>query len=626
VKTKVTIQMGLFATVRTLVMLLLLGALVCGHGQEGKTPNPARVGFPWDWSHQYVVFTNTTDLKVLEKMGQDPRFFHHWLRRNLPLLQQNWIGSFGAPSLAMPVRDDRDNEEARGHQGKSRRMKRDWNTDLGNGGFVNANTFPAKWTYDVNAPPSCTQDYVVFPTGANGSSSQASVLAFNQLYSTQGSPGGLCAQDGPSVAWAYVNAACPATSISDPIKSSPVLSLDGTKVGWVTTTGKVQVLTIGTTGSNGAAPTQGKGSPPVPVCIGNPTNNAVLGTVTLNGSPAVSNSAVYVDYANDIGYVGDDSGKLHKLTPFFSGSLAEVTSGGWPVTVSSTTTKILTAPVSDPISKNIFIGDSEGTAGKLFYVRIAAGSLGSCNPGSNGGNPPCLGNTVLTVSSKQGLSDPPVVDSANGWVYIQTSNADGSNAKIFQADPTLTTVSTANVGNTSNRDLHAGNFDNTYFNFGPTNSNARYYVCGLDSGGNSVVYQFGFNGSTGHLNSSSTTSLAVTSSNNSPCSPLTEIYNPHASGGAKDWLFLSVTDHGTGASCGNKPCVFQIDITNAPATLSLSQTGVYSPNQGTSGMIVDNVSSLSQTSNVYFVTLASRVCTTGGNGACATKLQQSNLQ
>jgi hypothetical protein len=619
-------EMRLFVTASTLVIFVLAGTPVCCRGQEMETPKPARIGFPWDWTHQHVIFTNTANPEVLEKIRHDPRLFHHWLMRNLPLFEQNLIGTVDPDSSTVPALDDHK------HRGRPKRRKRptlqtDWNTGLGNSGFVKGNTFPAKWTLDVNATPSCTQDYVAFPTGANGSASQASIVAFNQLYSTQGSTGGQCAQNGPSVAWAYINAPCPALSSSDPIKGSPVLSLDGSKIAWVTATGKVQVLTVGTTGLNGAAATQGAILPPVPECIGGLINNAVLSSVTLSGSPAASNSAVFVDYLGDVGYVGDDSGKLHKLTPFFNGSLAEVTTGGWPVTVSSATTKILTGPVFDSISNNIFIGDDEGTAGKLFYVRIAAGSLGACNAGSNGGNPPCLGNATLTVSSQKGLSDSPVVDSSNGWVYIQTSNANGTNAQIIQADTTLTTVSPANVGGTSGNDLHSGAFDNTYFNSGPTNSNARYYVCGLDSGGsNSVVYQFGFNGITGRLNSSSTTSLAVTSANNTPCSPLTEGFNPNATGGAKDWLFLSVPDHGAGVSCGNKPCVFQIDITNAPATLSIGQTGVYSPNQGTSGIIIDNVSTLSETSNLYFVTLAARVCTTGGNGACATKLHQSNLQ
>jgi len=128
------------------------------------------------------------------------------------------------------------------------------------------------------------------------------------------------------------------------------------------------------------------------------------------------------------------------------------------------------------------------------------------------------------------------------------------------------------------------------------------------------------------LNSSFTTSLTVTSANNTPCSPLIEIYNPQVSGGAEDWLFLSVADHGTGLPCNNSPCVFQINITNAPATLSIGQTAQYSPNRGTSGLVVDNVSALSQTSNIYFVYAWGTCLHNRGNGACATKLQQSNLR
>lgn len=609
------------ATAGFLVVLALVGAPVCCQAQEA-TPHSAPVGFPWDWTHQHVLFTNTTDPQVSAKVRQDPRLSHHWLMRNLPLFERNLSGRDTPHSAALSLR----NRPGRGRGPRPSRVpaqNTDWNVSLGNN-FVNANTFPAKWTFDVNAAPSCAQDYVVFPTGANGVlGGQASIVGFNQLYSTQGSVGGLCGQNGPSVAFSYFNATCPALSSSDPIKSSPVLSLDGTKIAWVTTTGKVQVLTIGTTGSNGT-------SPSAAACVGTfllfGNNNAVLASVTLNGSPTVTNSAVFVDYFSDTGYVGDDSGKLHKFTPFFNGSLAEVTTGGWPVTVSSAATKILTGPVFDSVSNNIFVGDNEGTSGKLFYVRIAAGSLGTCNPASNGGNPPCLGNASVTVSTKMGLSDSPVVDSSNGWVYVQTSNADGTNAKIVQANTSLTSTVTANVGGISGKDLHSGAYDNTYFDSGPKNASARYYVCGLDNAGNnSTVYQFGFNGATGLLNSLPTTSIAVTSANNTPCSPLTEGYNPNAAGGAKDWLFLSVADHGV-STCGNSPCIYQIDITNAPATLSVGQTATYSPNQGTSGMIIDNVSVLSETSNIYFVPLAARVCTVGGNGACATKLHQSNLQ
>ena len=49
-------------------------------------------------------------------------------------------------------------------------------------------------------------DFVVFNTGdADSSGASANIVAFNNLYSTQGSVGGLCNQDGPSVYWSYFN-------------------------------------------------------------------------------------------------------------------------------------------------------------------------------------------------------------------------------------------------------------------------------------------------------------------------------------------------------------------------------------------------------------------------------------
>ena len=723
--------------ISAIIVLALMGAMFFGESAQCQTTpsNPPvslkEIGFPWDWSHEHVIFTGTTEPRILDKTQQDPRLLHRWLRQNLPALQAKaGSGRFGAfpgwqsrdakdsqngamkrtgflgrlaaalnTGLATTVHAAPSDQAPRpetlpltaavvwslemgavilglslgtaflrrrhwlptlmvgvaiglfllldscagagtatsgptGATSKTQALKADWNTTVGTTTLgatqsgAPQNSFPAKYTFNVTATPSCTSDYVVFPTGANGSSSQPSVLGINELYATQGSSGGQCAQNGPSVAWAYINAACSATTSSDPIWSSPTLSLDGTKVAWVTRTGKVQVLTIGTTGSNGAAATNGATNPPAAVCIGGATNNAALRSVTLNGAPAVSNSSVFVDYTNDIGYVGDDNGKLHKITPFFSGTPAEVTTGGWPVTVSSASTAILTPPVWDSVSGDIYIGDNENSAGNLFYVRTSVSSSGSCSSGS----PPCLGSTTVSISNQQGLADAPVVDSTNGWIYEQTANADGTNAKIYQASATLTTVSSANVGGPSSLgggDLHSGSPDNTYFTSGPTASGASYYVCGLDSGGtDSGLYRFGFSNSTGKLNSSPSATLVITTAGNSPCSPITEIYNPNASGGAADWLFLGVTNNGVPASsgCSGNPCVFQFNITNAPATLSVGQFAQLSQTVGISGIIVDNVSTLSETSNIYFAGLGSATCTTGGTGVCATKMHQSNLQ
>src|SRR5260370_12950776 len=92
----------------------------------------------------------------------------------------------------------------------------DWSVTLGGGGtHVPRSTYPAKYTFDVSAAPDCTNDFVVFPTFNGGSAAQATVVAYNQLYSTQGSIGGLCNHNGLTVKWAYRTGRA--------IRSSPVL-------------------------------------------------------------------------------------------------------------------------------------------------------------------------------------------------------------------------------------------------------------------------------------------------------------------------------------------------------------------------------------------------------------------
>ncbi len=95
---------------------------------------------------------------------------------------------------------------------------------------VGNNQFPAKFTFDINAPPDCTNDFVVYNTNTN------MLVAFNNLYSGTdpgtGLPNGIC-KDGdgnllaaPTVLFAYT-----INQWSDGVTStSPVLSLDGTQV------------------------------------------------------------------------------------------------------------------------------------------------------------------------------------------------------------------------------------------------------------------------------------------------------------------------------------------------------------------------------------------------------------
>src|ERR1700686_3770030 len=103
----------------------------------------------------------------------------------------------------------------------------DWGMSLLAGGTVGVGMDPAKFTFDVNAAPSCTNDYVAFNTSLVASPTSASIVAFDNLYTTQGSVGGFCSADGPSVKWAYQ-----VTTAGNPV-TSVVLSGDGTQGAFV---------------------------------------------------------------------------------------------------------------------------------------------------------------------------------------------------------------------------------------------------------------------------------------------------------------------------------------------------------------------------------------------------------
>jgi hypothetical protein len=97
---------------------------------------------------------------------------------------------------------------------------RDWSVNLGNNAKVGSGQYPAKFSFSANASPSCANDFVTFNTGLPGSTSQASILAFNQLYKPP-----TCIGNVPSVLWAF--------NTGGTITRSPVLSYDGSQVAFV---------------------------------------------------------------------------------------------------------------------------------------------------------------------------------------------------------------------------------------------------------------------------------------------------------------------------------------------------------------------------------------------------------
>ena len=537
----------------------------------------------------------------------------------------------------------------------------DWGMSLLGGTSLAVGQYPAKFSFDINAAPDCTNDFVIFNTGHNGSAGTvANVVAFNQLYSTQGSVGGLCAQDGPSVYWSYFTG----TGVA---QTSVALSLDGSKVAFVENNGAATLRILkwkagqGSGVASPAAVDQDISGFSWSDCN---AGNSCIASIQFSTNTGDPRSAPYVDYANDVIYVGDIFGVLHKFTGVFNGTPAEV-STGWPITVNSPRT--LTSPVYDSGSGNIFVGDSSG---RLSYVRDTNSTVGSCSLGGPG-SPPCLGATTQQVGAGGAIVEGPIVDSTSGFVFAVNGTDTLHHGTILQAKTDLSSAVPLSIGGTgAGSSLYNGAFDQTYLNSAAGSVAGFMYVCGKDPAqiNRPAIYQLSFT-SAGVLFSVGTPLLMNSTGDVAACSPVTEINNTGSSSASGEWIFFSIGNSAANASpmpttsncrsgvnaiTGNRGCLIGINVTNA-ANPAINPGGTWPPaaafftaqgannnanatalrllNAGaSSGIIVDNVSNGSQTSNIYFMTPFSTgvgpglpSCNTTSALQCAVKLTQSNL-
>lgn len=532
----------------------------------------------------------------------------------------------------------------------------DWGMSLLTQTNTGVAQFPAKFSFDINAPADCANDFVVYNTNHNGSvGTVANVIAFNQLYSTQGSAGGLCNQDGPSVYWSYYTG----TGVA---QTSVALSLDGSKIAFMESNGiaTLRILKwVAGEGTGTATPANVdediSGLPWSACSVG----ASCIESIPLSTATGDPRSAPFVDYANDVIYVGDIFGSLHKFTGVFNGTPTEETNG-WPVTVSGNT---LTSPVYDSVSGNIFVGDSSGV---LRYVRETNSTVGSCSAGI----PPCLGATAQPVGAAGSIVDAPMLDATTGFVVAVNGTDTLNRGTVLQANTDLSSAAAFSIGGTSPTGaIYDGAFDQTYLNSTPGNVAGFMYICGKDPANvnRPAVYQLSFT-PLGVLNSVGTP-LLMNSTGIGSCSPVTEIDNTGSSSASGEWIFFSIGNTAANGSpippnsncrtsvspgTGGRGCVIGINITNA-ANPAINPGGTWPPvstfftAQGTNnnanavpllssatgstgGIIVDNVATDSQTSNIYFKTFGSFTlgpglpsCNTALGVECAVKLSQSNL-
>jgi hypothetical protein len=500
----------------------VFGVLALSPGLLGQMLPASGVGIPvpTDWSHQHIIFSRPRTAEMAAKLEQDPRYWQQRYRREWPLI---WPASTAAISLhsAAPT------------------TPQDWQESMGSGASSGATNYPAKFSFlgtTANCGNATQPDFVTYNTGLTGSGTQASIVAYDNLYS--GCPGTV-----PSVYYAY--------NTSGQVLTSPTYSLDGTQVAFVQTAGAEGSLVILRWA---ASTTETVGHPGTPT-LESPASNypgctapcmASFLLTNSSGLPADdTTSSVFYDYSSDIAYVGDSNGWLHKFTPVFFGTPAEVRNGNWPHQVNPSNPNALTDPVFDFVSGNLFIGD----AGGFVYL---------VNPK----------NASVTQSGQLdfgvGIAQGPIVDPASKYVYVFASSDGTTNctggvacAAVYQLSTSFgigstgskVTVGVSTAQGTNPNPMYLGAFDSTYI--ASTTSTGNLYVCG-NTGADPTLYRVPI--AAGVFGTPAIIDNLTPAADSPACSSITDILNPNATGGPVERLFFGAQNKGRPTNCGGKGC------------------------------------------------------------------------
>ena len=483
-------------------------------------------GYPEDWSHRHVVFSNIGaedealhkgEYEHWQKVVNEPRYVIQQLKNHGEVkgparIDAEYRSRWNAESTDFRFGELDGFAPIHGWRPKLNKLniKTDWSEALGGPGLA-AGQYPAKFNY-MTTTASCS-DYVVFPTGATGSASHATIVAFNSVYS--GCPlfsGGL-----PVVYWAYN------TGNGYRATTSPTISLDGTQVAFVQTNGTTASLVLLKMAASGG--TVGGPITPSSVAVGSYRACTVPCYTSISlGANDTASSPFYVFGTTDTLYVGDDSGKVHEVTGAFLGTPA-LDPSGWPATASTTTAPALTSPVYDSGSNRIFVTDA---GGYLHTFTVAA--------------PATVTTSGRLENNTTNVFGPPVVDSSAEEVYafIGYSGDPGhtghpSYINIFPAAALGGTGSGAGSGfgnavyfanggtnNPTTSNMRTGAFDNLYYE--GTGTTGNLYVCE-----NGVVYQVPLATVTATTPVVNTYSTPVTTPGTaSTCAPVTEFLGTKA--------------------------------------------------------------------------------------------------
>jgi len=619
-----------------LLLLLPIGLLPLFAGVQRTIPQGPSSRFQ-DWSTRHAIYSQSGTFAALEAARSDPRAQIRWREMEEREAQQRQsLAILGFRGRRPPHRFP-DRVAATTH--------RDWSINLGTAGTA-PSMYPAKFSFNPNATPSCANDFVVFPVNAVGSAAQPNIVAFNNLYSGSAAANGsngfcnrtpVAGKDtgiAATVLWSYN-----VKAIGGAVTTSPVISFDntGSKIAFVESLAGQPAHFHVLAWKSGDGQVSNLQSVLTPATI-----NAFVATAPAIGSGAATDLALgalatgsdtlsspYVDYGNDLAYVGNDIGVLYRIKNVFCTTTACANAApsldaswgtGGALAIGGTCTGKLTAPVQDAINFNIYVGCSDG---KLYSIS-QTGTIKSLVVGDG-----------VTAKAYGGIVDPPLVDGINGFIYAVSGSANnGKNGVLVQAKADFSSSVAVPVGNGNQCNIHAPTPNNAYFT-SITSAGALMYVAGVDTGtvnqpcsptsvGTANVELYGVTfGATGVM-TSGTPTHGVTDSGGPGLewSPLAEFFNATS---ATDWLFISALQSG-------QQNFSSANITNSFPTAA-TFTAPVREGVGTSGMVVDNgvnTTTYPQAASIYFNALQENATcnnnTNGQTGGCAVKLTQAALQ
>lgn len=610
---------------------VLISPAFCQMGAQHK-------GVPDDWSHHRLVFSYPGTFQDAMRKGSyerwhrivtDPRFHQQQLKRHASQWQATALPAAGS-GVDRPGRTN----------GESRivftnppppPLQSNWNMDLGSNGSVGTNQHPAKFSFDLSQA-SCDSasqpDFVVFNTNLQGSGSQPSIIAYDNLYSG-------CSGLTPQIYFQY-------DTDGAVIPTSVVLAEDAVQMAFVQNNNGVASLVILKSQRN----TPGEDAGLVALTNTDPTLYRTCAApcmteLPLQGGASVTFSSPFYDYADDVLYLGDDIGQLHKFQNIFgSGTPAEIAGGdndsGWPQNIAEVVPgggpNALTSPVYDSVTGNVFVA--------IVATYNAAAGLTAYIP-STGGAANIVYSSPLANPVGLGFVDSPLVDSTAAMVYdfADVDNTISQASGVFQQTTTFPLFDYGveqqfGPGSSFQPQVaYDGAFDNTYYSSpDPTSPSGNLYTIGRDPSGLYLptLYQVPIAGNAMQTPVQGPV-LTVSSDSQANGSPVTEFYS-----GPQDWIFLSVTNNNNTSSpvaCpSGEGCLMSFDVTFPssfdPTAATLGTALVAS---GTSGITIDNrPMGPPGTAELYFSSLGNQTCTgnssTGsGSGGCAVQASQQGV-